>query len=73
VAPLITGSGQTGFVTASVLQCRSAPIDGADRVRKLVRGAEVQILGREKEWSSIAYRGRQCWAASRFLSAVKPW
>lgn len=61
------------FVSASVLQCRSAPVDRAAPVRKLVRGAEVQILAREGEWMSIAHKGRQCWAAARFLSAAEPW
>jgi hypothetical protein len=71
-APLLPGR-ETAFVTASVLQCRSTPAEGSEPVRKLVRGSEVQILGREGDWSSVAHKGRQCWAATRFLSAVQPW
>jgi hypothetical protein len=71
-APLLPGR-ETAFVTASVLQCRSTPTEGSEPVRKLVRGSEVQILARDDGWSSVAHRGRQCWAATRFLSAVQPW
>ena len=70
--PALPGRAQA-FVSASVLQCRSAPVDRAAPVRKLVRGAQVQILAREGEWMSIAHKGRQCWAAARFLSAAEPW
>jgi hypothetical protein len=42
-------------------------------VRKLVRGAQVQILAREDDWISVAHKGRQCWVAARFLSAAQPW
>lgn len=61
------------FVTASVLQCRSAPVNQSAAVRKLARGAEVQILARDGAWVSVAHKGRQCWAAARFLSAAEPW
>ncbi len=64
---------EQAFVTASVLQCRSAPVNRSPAVRKLVRGAEVQILARDGAWISVAHKGRQCWAAARFLSAAQPW
>ena len=64
---------EQAFVTASVLQCRSAPVERSTPVRKLVRGAQVQILAREDDWISVAHKGRQCWAAARFLSAAQPW
>ncbi|MDP8913369.1 MAG: SH3 domain-containing protein [Pseudomonadota bacterium] len=63
---------EQAFVTASVLQCRSAPVHQSPAVRKLVRGAEVQILAHEGAWASVAHKGRQCWAAARFLSAAQP-
>jgi hypothetical protein len=72
--PLPTLPGrELAFVSASVLQCRSAPVERSAPVRKLVRGAQVQILAREGEWVSVAHKGRQCWAAGRFLSAAEPW
>jgi hypothetical protein len=64
---------EAAFVVASVLQCRSAPVEASAPVRKLVRGAQVQILAREGQWTSVAYKGRQCWASGRFLSATQPW
>ena len=64
---------EVAFVSASVLQCRSAPVVRSDVVRKLARGAEVQVLARDGSWISIAHKGRQCWAAARFLSAAEPW
>jgi hypothetical protein len=63
---------EQAFVTASVLQCRSAPVNQSPAVRKLVRGAEVQILARDGAWASVAHKGRQCWAAARFLSTAQP-
>jgi len=63
---------EQAFVTASLLQCRSAPVNQSPAVRKLVRGAEVQVLARDGAWASVAHKGRQCWAAVRFLSAAQP-
>lgn len=63
---------QTGFVTASLLNCRTAPAEQAESVRILRRGDSVQVLALEPDWASISHRGRQCWASSRYLSAQQP-
>jgi hypothetical protein len=63
---------QQAFVTASVLNCRSAPARQAPPVRRLGRGATVAVLARDADWASIAYRGQQCWALSRYLSGHRP-
>jgi hypothetical protein len=63
---------QTGFVTASLLNCRTAPAEQAEPVRILRRGDSVEVLAIEPEWASISHRGRQCWASTRYLSAQQP-
>jgi hypothetical protein len=63
---------ETGFVTASLLNCRSAPAEQAEPVRILPRGETVRILALEPAWASISHRGRQCWASTRYLSAAEP-
>ena len=62
----------TAFVTASLLNCRAAPVENAATVRKLTRGAAVQLLSAEPGWASVAHRGRQCWVSARYLSAIRP-
>jgi hypothetical protein len=63
-------SSETAFVAASLLVCRSAPIPQAPRVRNLLRGKEVRVLGYDGAWASLAYRGGQCWAQAQYLSPV---
>lgn len=63
---------ETGFVTASLLNCRSAPAEQADPVRILPRGEPVRVLALEPAWASVSHRGRQCWASTRYLSAEQP-
>jgi hypothetical protein len=64
--------GEPAYVAASVLSCREAPVPQARRVRNLIRGKEVRVLGRDGGWASLAYRGGQCWARADFLSPVPP-
>jgi hypothetical protein len=65
-------SGERAYVAASLLVCREAPVLQARRVRNLLRGREVRVLGRDGDWASLAYRGGQCWARARYLSPVPP-
>lgn len=64
--------GTEAFVTATILNCRAKPADDGETVRRLSRGAPVEILTREPPWLSIEHRGRQCWANSRYISDAKP-
>jgi hypothetical protein len=64
--------GDPAYVSASMLICREAPVLQARRVRNLVRGKEVRVLGYDGDWASIAYRGGQCWARADFISPVPP-
>lgn len=61
-----------GFVTASLLNCRSVPSNDGPTVRKLGRGAPVRVLGTDWGWVSIAHQGRQCWASAKYVSVTKP-
>ena len=63
-------SSEVAYVSASLLVCRSAPIPQAPRVRNLLRGKEVRVLGYDGAWASLAYRGGQCWAQAQYLSPV---
>jgi hypothetical protein len=67
-----SSGGKSAFVTASVLSCRSAPSRQARRVRNLGRGDAVDVLARDGEWVSVAHRGAQCWALSRFVAQQRP-
>lgn len=61
-----------GYVVASLLSCRDAPVLQARRVRNLARGQEVRVLAIEGDWASLTYRGGQCWAQARYISPVPP-
>lgn len=61
-----------GYVVASLLSCRDAPVLQARRVRNLARGQEVRVLAVEGDWASLTYRGGQCWAQARYISPVPP-
>ena len=65
-------SDEVAYVAASLLICRSAPLPQAERVRNLLRGREVRVLGYDGAWASLAYGGGQCWARARYLSPVPP-
>jgi hypothetical protein len=60
------------YVSASLLSCRAAPAREAQLRRTLSRGQRIRIVARDGEWTSIAYRDRQCWVLSRYLSEAQP-
>lgn len=66
------GAGQPAFVTASLLNCRSAPAREAESLKVLMRGDVVWLLARDGEWVSLAYEGGQCWALVRYFSVDQP-
>jgi hypothetical protein len=64
--------GTRGFVTASLLNCRAAPVRQGRLVRRLGRGEEIEILANDANWASIDVQGRQCWVQARYVSAARP-
>jgi hypothetical protein len=71
-APMLFPERRKAFVTARILNCRASPVEEAGSVKKLSRGAEVEVLAREADWMSISHDGRQCWAAVRYISPDRP-
>jgi hypothetical protein len=65
-------SGVTAYVTASVLNCRSAPAVQAQAVDRLVRGDAVRLIAPDGNWVSLSHEGRQCWALLRYFSLSRP-
>lgn len=65
-------AGQPAFVTASVLNCRSAPAAESPQLERLVRGDRVDMLARDGEWASVSHEGRQCWTLIRYLAFDQP-
>ena len=71
-AQIRRGAGQPAFVTASLLNCRSAPARQAQSLKVLLRGDIVRLLARDGEWVSLVYEGGQCWALVRYFSLDRP-
>lgn len=63
---------RSAFVTAGLLNCRATASNDAETVRRLSRGAPVQILATSPGWASIAHQGRQCWVSAQHISAKRP-
>jgi hypothetical protein len=70
--PATAQAAKPAFVAASTLSCRSAPTLQATRVKTLIRGERVTILGGDGDWTSLGYEGHQCWALARYLSDLPP-
>lgn len=59
-----------GFVNATTLFCRSAPIQSAPIVTQLPNRTPVTILERSGEWVRVtAAAAPSCWVMEQFLSA----
>jgi hypothetical protein len=71
-APAAAPAPARAFVTASLVNCRESPVEQAKTVRKLRRGAELDVLATESGWASVAQSGRQCWVMDRYISAAQP-
>ena len=60
------------YVTASILECRSAPAREAASMRRLARGTRLEVLSLDGDWVSVSHGDRQCWVAARYLSVQEP-
>lgn len=61
-----------GYVTASLLNCRTSPTEDAETVRRLARGEPLSVLESTMGWASVNHRGRQCWALARYIAVEQP-
>jgi len=57
----------SAVVTASIVNCRSNASEAAPTIRKMVRGARVDVLASQAGWVNVSYRGKQCWVADEYL------
>lgn len=71
IRPLAASGGQLAFVTAHVLNCRSAPAQQANSVKVLRRGERIRLIARDGDWVSLV-DGGQCWALARYFSLEPP-
>lgn len=71
-APKTAQASDRAYVTANLLNCRAIPADDGATVRRLARGAPVQVLGADPGWVSVSHQGQQCWASARFISTQRP-
>lgn len=62
-------AGERMYVSASTLNCRSAPSASAEVIAKLNRAAAVTVRQRQASWAEIDHKGTICWASSRYLTS----
>ena len=71
-AGLFPAYGDTVYVTASTLNCRTAPSMESGILRTVSRGTKLERSLDEGEWSEVTVNGIKCYVASRYLSADMP-
>ncbi|MDP8912658.1 MAG: DUF4236 domain-containing protein [Pseudomonadota bacterium] len=71
--PAVTAStAKSLFVMASALNCRASPDEWAAIIRKLPRRETVSVAEERSDWSRIEGVDRECWVASKYLTATLP-
>lgn len=71
-AGLFPAYADTVYVTASTLNCRTAPSAESNITDKVLRGTKLERISNEGEWSIVTVNGTRCYVASRYLSADAP-
>lgn len=54
--------------SSGTLNLRAEPYSGAQVLRQLPRGAQVQVLSRQNDWTCISYHGLTGYVMSRYLT-----
>ena len=70
--PAMEQREETVYVDATELNIRVAPLPDAEVVAKLPAGTELLRTGYSDSWSRVSLDGRECYAASGYLTTVKP-
>lgn len=58
--------------TTDVLNFRTEPSTGADLIRHLEKGTEVEVISSENGWCQIKYGDHTGYVSAEFLSPTKP-
>lgn len=71
-APEFAAVDETVYITGNDVNVRSSYSSSSDVVATLNRGASVKRTGYGEEWSRVVYQEKECYIASRYLSAEAP-
>ena len=71
-APPPNKERQRGIVTASALYVRSGPSTKNHQMGLYVRGAQVEIIGREGNWYQIEFADTQGYLYSQYIRILQP-
>ncbi len=71
-APEFAAADETVYITGNDVNVRSSCSTSSDVVATLNRGASVKRTGYSEEWSRVVYQEKECYIASRYLSAEAP-
>ncbi len=64
--------GGDATVTAGLLNCRSTASNNADTLRRIGRGATVQVLAITPGWVNVSHQGERCWVAEQHVRPASP-
>lgn len=70
IPPVAPGALSATVIRATVLNARSGPFLGADRVARLLRGQTYNVVGRDADarWFLLQLTDRQAWAFGYYLA-----
>lgn len=71
-APVFAAADETVYVTGDSVNVRASCDLSGDVIATLSRGASVKRTGYSEEWSRVIYQEKECYIASRYLSAEAP-
>ncbi|WP_255258188.1 SH3 domain-containing protein, partial [Bacillus sp. AFS018417] len=64
---IVTGTQETGTVTATNLRVRSAANTNSTILGNLKQGEKITVLGKENGWAKIAYNGKEGYVSLEFV------
>lgn len=67
-ASFVHASGETGIVTANVLNVRSGVGTGYSVIGKVYKGDEFNLLESKSGWYKIKYRGKDGWVSGSYIA-----
>ncbi|WP_230574477.1 SH3 domain-containing protein [Bacillus rhizoplanae] len=64
---IVTGTEETGTITATSLRVRSAANTNSTILGNLKQGEKITVLGKENGWAKIAYKGKEGYVSLEFV------